>query len=68
MIRILHKLELLQHLVIISDQHALTGTEFQVLLMNRSLLDDWLYDKVMLQLLGTAGTVNYTLMNYTLVM
>ena len=25
--------------------------------MNRSLLDDWLYDRVMLQVLGTAGTV-----------
>ena len=35
----------------------LTGTEFQVLLKSRSLLDDWLYDSVMLQLLGTAGTV-----------
>ena len=35
----------------------LTGTVFQVLLMDRSLLDDWLYDRVMLQLLATAGTV-----------
>ena len=25
--------------------------------MDRSLLDDWLYDRVMLQLLGTTGTV-----------
>ena len=25
--------------------------------MNRSLLSDWLYDRVMLQLLGTAGTI-----------
>ena len=25
--------------------------------MDRSLPDDWLYDRVMLQLLGTAGTV-----------
>ena len=25
--------------------------------MNSSLLDDWLYDRVMLQLLETAGTV-----------
>ena len=25
--------------------------------MNISLPDDWLYDRVMLQLLGTAGTV-----------
>ena len=24
----------------------LTGTVFQVLLMNRSLLDDWLYERV----------------------
>ena len=35
----------------------LTGTVFQVLLMDRSPPDDWLYDRVMLQLLGTAGTV-----------
>ena len=35
----------------------LTGTAFQVLLMDRSLPDDWSYDRVMLQLLGTAGTV-----------
>ena len=34
----------------------LTGTVFQVLLMNRSLLDDWLMRELMLQLLGTAGT------------
>ena len=36
---------------------SLTGTVFQVLLMNRRLLDDWLYDKVRLQLLGAVGTV-----------
>ena len=35
----------------------LTGTVSQVLLMNRSLPDDWSYDRVMLQLLGTTGTV-----------
>ena len=35
----------------------LTGTVSQVLLMNRSLPDGWSYDRVMLQLLGTAGTV-----------
>ena len=35
----------------------LTGTVFQVLLMIRSLPDDWLYDRVMSQLLGCAGTV-----------
>ena len=35
----------------------LTGSVSQVLLMNRSLPDDWLYNRVMLQLLGTAGTV-----------
>ena len=32
--------------------------------MDRSLLDDWLYDRVMLQLLGSIGTgreqVNHT--------
>ena len=37
----------------------LTGTVFQVLLMNRSLPDDWSYDRVMLQLLETAGTVKF---------
>ena len=31
--------------------------------MNRSLLDDWSYDRVMLQLLGTAGTVNTILIH-----
>ena len=36
----------------------LTGTVFQVLLMDRSLPDDWLYDRVMLPLLGAAGTIN----------
>ena len=35
----------------------LTGAVSQVLLMNRSLPDDWSYDRVMLQLLGAAGTV-----------
>ena len=35
---------------------SLTGTVFQVLLMNRSLSDDWSYNRVMLQLLGTTGT------------
>ena len=35
----------------------LTGTVFQVLFINRSFLDDWLYNSVMLQLLGTAGTI-----------
>ena len=35
----------------------LTGTVFQLLLMDRRLPDDWLYDRVRLQLLGTAGTV-----------
>ena len=38
----------------------LTGTVLQVLLMNRSLPDDWLYDRVMLQLLGTPRTVRRT--------
>ena len=32
--------------------------------MNRSLLDDWSYDRVMLQLLGTAGTVNNITLRY----
>ena len=36
---------------------SLTGTVSQVLVMNRSLLDDWLYNRLMVQLLGTAGTV-----------
>ena len=35
----------------------LTGTVVQVLLMNRSFSDDCLYERVMLQLLGTAGAV-----------
>ena len=35
----------------------LTGTVSQVLLINRSLPDDWWYDTQMLQLLGTAGTI-----------
>ena len=37
---------------------SLTGTVSQVLLMNCNLPDDWLYDRVMLQVLGTAGTIN----------
>ena len=37
--------------------HKPTGTVSQVLLTDRSILDDWSYDRVMLQLLGTAGTV-----------
>jgi len=36
----------------------LTGTEVQVLNIDRSLSDDWLYDRVRLQLIETAGTVN----------
>ena len=32
----------------------LSGTVSQVLVMNRSLSDGWLYDRVMLQLVGTA--------------
>ena len=54
----------LQHSVIRYDKLVvirLTGTVFQVLLMNRSLPDDWLYDRVMLQLLETAGTVRKNL-------
>ena len=50
----------LPHSVIRYDELVvikLTGTVSQVLLMYRSLPDDWLYDRVMLQLLGTAGTV-----------
>ena len=35
----------------------LTGTVSQVLSIKRSLLDDWLYNRVMLQLPGTTGTV-----------
>ena len=35
----------------------LTGIESHVLLMSCSLPDDWSYNKVMLQLVGTAGTV-----------
>ena len=42
----------------------LTGTVSQVLLIDRSLLDDWSYDRVMLQLLGTAGTVGGTKLYY----
>ena len=37
---------------------SLTGKVSQVVVMNRSLPDDWLYDRVMLQLVGTVGTVN----------
>ena len=32
--------------------------------MNRSLPDDWLYDRIMLQLLGAAGTVNNITLYY----
>ena len=39
------------------DLDALTGTVSQVMAMNRSLPDDRLYDRLMLQLVGTAGTV-----------
>jgi len=39
---------------------SLTGIVSQVLLMNRSLPDDWSYSRVMLQLLGTTGTAIYT--------
>lgn len=37
-----------------------TGTVFQVLVMDSSLPGDWLYDRVMLQPLGAAGTVENT--------
>ena len=39
-------------------QHVdwLTCVEFQLLVMHCSLPVDWLYDRVMLQLLETAGT------------
>ena len=39
---------------------SLTDTVSQVLLMDRSIPDDWLYNRVMLQLLGTTGTTMYT--------
>ena len=38
---------------------SLTGIVSQVLLMNRSLPDDWSYNRLMLQLLGTTGTAIY---------
>ena len=44
---------------------SLTGTAFHLLLMDRSIPDDWSYNRVMLQLLGTTGTAIYT--NYLLV-
>ena len=34
-----------------------TGTVSQVMAINRSLVDDRLYDRLMLQFGGTAGTV-----------
>ena len=46
------------HVTPVEKLMMLTSTVSQVLLINSSLLDDCSYDKVMLQLLGTAGTVS----------
>ena len=35
----------------------LTGIKFQVVSINSNLRDDWLYKRVMLQLVGIVGTV-----------
>ena len=47
----------------------LTGIESHVLLMSCSLPDDWSYNRVMLQVMGTAGTVrvqaNFFAAHYT---
>ena len=36
--------------------------------MNRSLLDCWLYDRVMLQPLGSAGTIGMKVARYSITM